>query len=70
MDGSIVNVQWWNVAARPASCAADRAQSIGACSLMNLNGLDPMARAEIIWLFRHLVDAGMYLIISSHIPVP
>jgi ABC-2 type transport system ATP-binding protein len=32
-----------------------------------LNGLDPMARAEIIALFRQLADAGMYLIISSHI---
>lgn len=32
-----------------------------------LNGLDPMARAEIIRLFRQLADAGMYLIISSHI---
>lgn len=32
-----------------------------------LNGLDPMARAEIIRLFRELADAGMHLIISSHI---
>jgi len=32
-----------------------------------LNGLDPMARAEIIRLFRNLADAGMYLVISSHI---
>jgi ABC-2 type transport system ATP-binding protein len=32
-----------------------------------LNGLDPMARAEIIRLFRQLADAGMYVIISSHI---
>ncbi len=32
-----------------------------------LNGLDPMARAEIIRLFRELANAGMYLIISSHI---
>ena len=32
-----------------------------------LNGLDPMARAEIIRLFRQLADAGMYLVISSHI---
>ncbi len=32
-----------------------------------LNGLDPMARAETIRLFRSLADAGMYLIISSHI---
>jgi ABC-2 type transport system ATP-binding protein len=32
-----------------------------------LNGLDPLARAEIIRLFRQLADAGMYLVISSHI---
>jgi ABC-2 type transport system ATP-binding protein len=32
-----------------------------------LNGLDPMARAEIIRLFRGLADEGMFLIISSHI---
>ena len=32
-----------------------------------LNGLDPMARAEIIRLFRQLADQGMFLIISSHI---
>ena len=32
-----------------------------------LNGLDPMARAETIRLFRALADAGMYLIVSSHI---
>jgi len=32
-----------------------------------LNGLDPMARAEIIRLFRQLADEGMYLIMSSHI---
>lgn len=32
-----------------------------------LNGLDPMARAEIIRLFRELADEGMFLIISSHI---
>ena len=32
-----------------------------------LNGLDPMARADIIRLFRQLADAGMYLILSSHI---
>jgi ABC-2 type transport system ATP-binding protein len=32
-----------------------------------LNGLDPMARAEIIRVFRQLADAGTYLIISSHI---
>lgn len=32
-----------------------------------LNGLDPMARAEIISLFRQLADEGLYLVISSHI---
>jgi len=32
-----------------------------------LNGLDPMARAEVIRLFRQLADEGMHLIISSHI---
>ena len=32
-----------------------------------LNGLDPMARAEIIRIFRQLADQGLYLIISSHI---
>ena len=32
-----------------------------------LNGLDPMARAETMRLFRALADAGMYLVISSHI---
>ena len=32
-----------------------------------LNGLDPMARAEIIRLFRQLAEAGMFVIISSHI---
>ena len=32
-----------------------------------LNGLDPMARAEIIRLFRQLADQGMFIIISSHI---
>jgi ABC-2 type transport system ATP-binding protein len=32
-----------------------------------LNGLDPMARAETIRLFRQLADDGLYLIISSHI---
>jgi ABC-2 type transport system ATP-binding protein len=32
-----------------------------------LNGLDPMARAEIIRLFRQLADSGMFLVISSHI---
>jgi ABC-2 type transport system ATP-binding protein len=32
-----------------------------------LNGLDPMARAEIIDLFRGLSKEGLHLIISSHI---
>jgi ABC-2 type transport system ATP-binding protein len=32
-----------------------------------LNGLDPMARAETIGLFRALAAQGMFLIISSHI---
>jgi ABC-2 type transport system ATP-binding protein len=32
-----------------------------------LNGLDPMARAEMISLFQELADAGRHLIISSHI---
>ncbi|MFL6227975.1 MAG: ATP-binding cassette domain-containing protein, partial [Pyrinomonadaceae bacterium] len=32
-----------------------------------LNGLDPMARAEIIRLFRQLADEGLYLVVSSHI---
>jgi ABC-2 type transport system ATP-binding protein len=32
-----------------------------------LNGLDPMARAEIIRLFRSLAAEGLYLVISSHI---
>lgn len=32
-----------------------------------LNGLDPMARAEVIALFRQLSAEGMYLILSSHI---
>lgn len=32
-----------------------------------LNGLDPLARAEVIRLFRKLADDGMYLILSSHI---
>jgi ABC-2 type transport system ATP-binding protein len=32
-----------------------------------LNGLDPMARAEIIRLFRALAAEGLYLVISSHI---
>jgi ABC-2 type transport system ATP-binding protein len=32
-----------------------------------LNGLDPMARAEVIALFRQLADSGLHVIISSHI---
>lgn len=32
-----------------------------------LNGLDPMARAEVIALFRELASGGRHLIISSHI---
>ena len=32
-----------------------------------LNGLDPMARAEIIDLFRDLAESGMHVVISSHI---
>jgi ABC-2 type transport system ATP-binding protein len=32
-----------------------------------LNGLDPMARAEIIRLFRQLAEEGLHLILSSHI---
>jgi ABC-2 type transport system ATP-binding protein len=32
-----------------------------------LNGLDPMARAEMLALFRALADQGLHLIISSHI---
>src|SRR6185436_20197114 len=32
-----------------------------------LNGLDPLARAEIISLFRKLAEDGLHLIISSHI---
>jgi ABC-2 type transport system ATP-binding protein len=32
-----------------------------------LNGLDPMARAETIRLFRELAREGLHLIISSHI---
>ncbi len=32
-----------------------------------LNGLDPMARAETIRLFRRLAKEGMHLILSSHI---
>jgi ABC-2 type transport system ATP-binding protein len=32
-----------------------------------LNGLDPMARAETIRLFRALADDGLHLVLSSHI---
>ena len=32
-----------------------------------LNGLDPMARAEVIDLFRKFAESGMHVIISSHI---
>jgi ABC-2 type transport system ATP-binding protein len=32
-----------------------------------LNGLDPMARAEVIDLFRELADGGLHVIVSSHI---
>lgn len=32
-----------------------------------MNGLDPMARAEMLALFRALADGGLHLIISSHI---
>jgi len=32
-----------------------------------LNGLDPMARAEVIALFRSLADAGLHVIVSSHV---
>jgi ABC-2 type transport system ATP-binding protein len=32
-----------------------------------LNGLDPMARAEVIGLFRELADGGLHVIVSSHI---
>jgi ABC-2 type transport system ATP-binding protein len=32
-----------------------------------LNGLDPMARAELIALMRELAAAGLYVIVSSHI---
>ena len=32
-----------------------------------LNGLDPMARAEMIGLFKELADDGYHVIISSHI---
>src|SRR5207247_1571897 len=32
-----------------------------------LNGLDPMARAEVIELFRSFSESGMHVVISSHI---
>jgi ABC-2 type transport system ATP-binding protein len=32
-----------------------------------LNGLDPLARAEMLALFRSLAESGSYVIISSHI---
>jgi len=32
-----------------------------------LNGLDPMARAELIALLRELAAAGLYVVVSSHI---
>ena len=32
-----------------------------------LNGLDPMARAEVIDLFRELAEGGLHVIVSSHI---
>jgi ABC-2 type transport system ATP-binding protein len=32
-----------------------------------LNGLDPMARAEMLALFRALADEGLHLVIASHI---
>ena len=32
-----------------------------------LNGLDPMARAEVTGLFREMAEAGCHLLISSHI---
>jgi ABC-2 type transport system ATP-binding protein len=32
-----------------------------------LNGLDPMARAEVIALFRELATAGLHVLVSSHI---
>ncbi|HEV2206642.1 MAG TPA: ABC transporter ATP-binding protein [Candidatus Acidoferrales bacterium] len=32
-----------------------------------MNGLDPMARAEMLALFRALADGGLHLVISSHI---
>jgi ABC-2 type transport system ATP-binding protein len=32
-----------------------------------LNGLDPMARAEVIALFRELANGGLHVLVSSHI---
>ena len=32
-----------------------------------LNGLDPMARAEVAAMFRELADAGHHVVVSSHI---
>jgi ABC-2 type transport system ATP-binding protein len=32
-----------------------------------LNGLDPMARAEVIGLFQELAAAGLFVLVSSHI---
>jgi ABC-2 type transport system ATP-binding protein len=32
-----------------------------------LNGLDPMARSEMIRLFRHLAEDGLHVVVSSHI---
>lgn len=32
-----------------------------------LNGLDPMARAEVITIFRGLAESGLHVVISSHI---
>lgn len=32
-----------------------------------LNGLDPMARAEMIRLFRRLAEEGLHVVVSSHI---
>ena len=32
-----------------------------------LNGLDPMARAEVIALFRALAAEGLHVMLSSHI---
>ena len=32
-----------------------------------LNGLDPMARSEVIELFRKFAESGMHVVISSHI---